>query len=247
MTEISAEQRLENRVRELGEDRGRMSIMIEDDLILLRDFWRTFLELFGSFPERVDLLNSCSPWFAWTLQRVLLREIHLAIRRLTDPKVSKMKGAVLKNVSIWWLPEFLPEPGSDAKLNSLIDDAVAKSKFARTFSDKIAAHPDMEARRGGIVVAAGTKAEIEQSILAIDRCVKRMGEVRFNVSLGSLLLPGADDTVAMLVALHRGRQEGDRIERQSREVAREKGWMTAQEMASLPEWLTKRIDWDSAF
>ena len=62
--------------------------------------WHQFVELYGTKPERVDLLNKAAGFFFWIVQRNLQDDVLLGLARLTDsPASSGQKNLTLQRLA----------------------------------------------------------------------------------------------------------------------------------------------------
>lgn len=70
----------EDNRHELGEVFGEL----DQDVIRLHAHWKIFRQLYGTSPERIEILNAAAPVYARFTQDALLDNITLCITRLTD-------------------------------------------------------------------------------------------------------------------------------------------------------------------
>ena len=66
------------------EGTGRLAYELWTDLAQLHLNWKNYRSLFGTSPERIDLLNWAASTFFGLLDTILLHDIILAIARLTS-------------------------------------------------------------------------------------------------------------------------------------------------------------------
>ncbi|MCX7017266.1 MAG: hypothetical protein NTW86_32670, partial [Candidatus Sumerlaeota bacterium] len=59
-------------------------VILSDDVQWLHAHWKIYRELFGTNPQRVELLNRTAPFFFHELERVLKDDVILAICKLLD-------------------------------------------------------------------------------------------------------------------------------------------------------------------
>ena len=77
-------------VAHMGERLGKRYDELWQELVWLNVKWAQFVGLFGSKPERIDLLNGTAPLFFRVVQDTLLEDVLLHIARLTEH--SRPKG-----------------------------------------------------------------------------------------------------------------------------------------------------------
>ena len=58
--------------------------IIKNELLVLRLHWKWYKQLYGTNPERVELLNEVAPDFFAGIQQVLFDDIQMKICRLLD-------------------------------------------------------------------------------------------------------------------------------------------------------------------
>ena len=130
-----------------------------DQLVMLHEHWAQWQKLFGESKERVTLLNACAPWFFNVLQGLLIREVLLAISRLTDPVGSGQRTnlvirTLLSDPALKQRPEVTTELES-----AVIASEQAAEKF-RTHRNKYIAHLDHAVAVGsGERLVPGVSAE----------------------------------------------------------------------------------------
>lgn len=106
----------------------------------LHSKWTEYIELFGSKPSRVKLLNNAAPNFFRIVQDALWEGTLLHIARLTDSP----KSAGKHNLTIRQLPELLKDDELRDSVKQLIVTAVEASAFARDWRNRRIAHRDLE-------------------------------------------------------------------------------------------------------
>jgi len=79
---FTAEENKQNHVEKLGDELGSLYHELWNDVVRLHSKWDEFIELFGSKPSRVELLNKSAPLFFRTAQDSLWESTLLHITRL---------------------------------------------------------------------------------------------------------------------------------------------------------------------
>ncbi|MEX2307545.1 MAG: hypothetical protein WD738_08135, partial [Pirellulales bacterium] len=155
--------------------------------------WHSYRALFDD-KDTVELLNATAGRFFRDLQLWLEEGIFLHLCRLTDPPQS----AGNDNLSLRALPGLLPstvDTSFQISLIAAIEDAVAKTGFARTWRNKLLAHTALPAAAGGkpFVIPDVKRADIVAAIDAVGaamNCVESHyigGEIGWDVSLSDPL------------------------------------------------------------
>lgn len=125
-------------VQHMGEALGALFNSLYSDLVWVHIKWAEYVELFGTKPERVDLLNSTAPNFFGIMQGVLFENIILHVARLTDPPRSSGK----RNLTIRALPAAVSS-NIVASIDHQITEALKHSEFCRDWRDRHIAHNDL--------------------------------------------------------------------------------------------------------
>jgi hypothetical protein len=138
------------------------------EVIWLHGRWIIYRQLFGTSPERVDVLNRSASTFFNILQKTLLHDVQLSLSKLGDPAGSGSR----KNLTLAALVEQLESAGESAvvaKLKQLVatfDDACKKLRYRR---NKWIAHFDLNTMLGSKVtlLEGPSRAEIEAALEAL--------------------------------------------------------------------------------
>lgn len=101
--------------------------------------WGQYVVLFGTKPDRINLLNEVSPFFFKLVQDTLWEDCVLHIARLTDRKETAKKA----NLSIRQFENLAFDPLISRKIEELIAVCIDKSKFARDWRNRHIAHRDL--------------------------------------------------------------------------------------------------------
>ena len=125
-------------VDSLGRDLGRIHHLLVNECSWLHWKWGEYVTLFGSRPERIDLLNQAAGAFFRIVQDSLWEDVLLHISRLTDPP----KSAGKDNLTLQRLPQ-LVAPEARAEVQRLLSECLAKSEFARDWRKRHIAHRDL--------------------------------------------------------------------------------------------------------
>jgi hypothetical protein len=124
----------------MGQELGALYSALWQEHSWLHAKWHEFVVLFGTKPERIDLLNQAAPAFFRQVQDMFWEEIVLHIARLLDSPVSVGKP----NLSFRRLPLCIDAPDLKHDVDSLVKACLDKGKFAKDWRNRHLAHRDLE-------------------------------------------------------------------------------------------------------
>ena len=126
----------------MGDEIGSLFYALWKEVAWLNIEWHEYVELYGTKPSRIDLLNCAAPQFARLLQDTLWRDVVLGVARLTD----SAKSCGKRNLTIQALPDMLRE--KDAELAITVAERVKTAKqaadFCRDWRNRLLAHRDYQ-------------------------------------------------------------------------------------------------------
>ncbi|MDQ2867366.1 MAG: hypothetical protein M3R59_02985 [Verrucomicrobiota bacterium] len=123
----------------MGEPLGEASYALWSEVALLFHDWGEFTYLFGSRPNRTELLNTAAPVFFRAVQVALFEATVLRIARLTDPPKSVGKS----NLTVQQLPA-LADTALVGDLTRLVEEAQEAAAFCRDWRNRSIAHRDLQ-------------------------------------------------------------------------------------------------------
>ncbi len=123
----------------MGSDLGALFHALWNELAWLYAKWEEYVELFGTKPSRLDLLNRAAGYFFRVVQDSLWEDSLLHIARLTDSPSSAGKS----NLSVRRLPDLINDPDAKRKVEELVKVALVKSDFCRDWRNRRIAHRDL--------------------------------------------------------------------------------------------------------
>ena len=171
----SAEEVKAEIIRVFPEGTGELFYELWSDVAHLHLDWQNYGSLYGTSPERIDLLNWAAPLFFALLDGILFHDIILAIARITDPATTgKFQNASIEN--------------SLKKLETHLDSSLARQfregfadlsnhcKSVRDYRDKIIAHNDLDIalRYRADPLPGISRANIESTL---EKIQKIMGDI----------------------------------------------------------------------
>ena len=163
---FTAEENKQNHVEKLGDELGSLYHELWNDVVRLHSKWDEFIELFGSKPSRVELLNKSAPLFFRTAQDSLWESTLLHITRLTDPAKSCGKD----NLSITRLLNHVEDEIKET-LAIQIDEAVEKANFSRDWRNRRIAHNDLDLAMNRQVepLAPASREKVKEAMVSITK------------------------------------------------------------------------------
>jgi AbiU2 len=130
-------------IAKMGEPLGVLYSALWQAVTTIHFYWREYVELFGTKPERIDLLNRAAPTFFRMLQDELWESSLLHLARLTDPATSQGK-ADRSNLTIQALPALIADAKLKGEVDKLIAEAKKQTEFCRDWRNRHIAHRDLK-------------------------------------------------------------------------------------------------------
>ncbi len=125
----------------MGEDLGKQYHALWQELSWLYLKWSEYVELYGTKPSRIELLNNAAPSFFRLVQDALWENTLLHLARLTDPPSS---GRDKENLTIKRLPQLIPDVEKAQEVLELVKIADNSTEFARDWRNRRIAHRDLK-------------------------------------------------------------------------------------------------------
>jgi hypothetical protein len=169
---LSADETRQEYITAMGQDLGSVFYRLYHELTLLHIRWREYTELFGTKPERVDLLNRAAGWFFRLVQATMEDYIVLSLSRITD----KPKVAGKDTLTVQRLPKLVSDPGLAAEVQALVDVALVKTKSARDRRNRSIAHIDLllALGQGAQPLEAASLQSVREALEAIAAVLNRL-------------------------------------------------------------------------
>lgn len=148
----------------LGNELGTLYAHLSAEYLDLNYKWKEFVTLFGTNPERIDLLNQSASQFWAYIHNVLFEDILLHIARLTDKEMTTGK----KNLSIQGFLNIRANKKFENQLQKAINKVVKDANFCRVWRNKRIAHIDYDYRTNDkYKLAPATRAKVSRCIEGI--------------------------------------------------------------------------------
>lgn len=210
--EKSADQVRTEHIDKLGEPLGPVFLELRDDLAWLQVKWAEYRELYGTSPERIEVLNSAAGLFFRLLQDVLWEDALLHLCRLTDPTAMRSK----QNLSIKVLPGLITDVILRDAVTTLVEKAVASTEFARDWRNRRISHRDRALALGSGIspLVPASRAQVSDSISAIHRALNEINERLLGSTLADGVITPPTGAKTLLYVLRDGlKADAERRER----------------------------------
>jgi hypothetical protein len=214
-------------ITKMGEELGSLYYGLWQEVVWLHTEWGEYVQLYGTKPSRIGLLNEAAPSFFRLVQDGLFETTVLKIARLTDPPKSVGKP----NLSIRQLPALITDERLRDKVNTLIETAERAATFSRDWRNRRFAHRDLSLSLGlaSEPLDVATREKVQASIEAIAALLNAVSthylssttafEITGNpggvASLIRVLDDGLRRKAERMAATHRGELSHDNTGRQN--------------------------------
>lgn len=168
MVEQTREEIKRGYIDKMGEPLGTQFSELWQEVAVLFINWEEYVELFGTKPERIKLLNKVAPVFFHMLQEELWETRLLHLARLTDPPIS-MGNKQKANLTINNLLDLIDHADTKKKVQELTAIAMKATDFSRDWRNRHIAHRDLDLALNEAVtpLAAGSREQVGAAINAI--------------------------------------------------------------------------------
>ncbi len=185
----------------MGQELGNVFFRLRNETVMLHWKWGEFVALFGTKPERIELLNEAAGAFFWVVQDTLWEDVLLRIARLTDPPQSVRKD----NLTLARLPALIAAP-IGAEVERLFLECAAKSAFARDWRNRRIAHSDLALaleQQSATPLAAASRKHVNDALAAFVALLNAV-QVHYLRSEAMYELHTHGDAVSLLYVLRDG-------------------------------------------
>jgi hypothetical protein len=211
MTRETFEQVQQLYIEKMGEQLGIQYSALWREVVVLYFYWLEYIDLFGTKPERIQLLNQAAPRFFRMIEDELWEARLLHLARLTDPPQSGGKF----NLTIRNLPNLITDAGLKAQTADLIEAAIKATEFCRDWRNRHIAHRDLNLALHGPAqeLASGSRAQVRAAMEAIANvlnAVARFFDIRVTGFEHAMRREGAYTLLHVLnngLKWHRAREE----------------------------------------
>jgi len=185
----------------LGDSFGDFYSELSNQLYWLQFKWQEYVELYGTNPERIELLNEAAPSFFHHLQDVLLDDILLHISRLTD----RSKSFGKENLTFAALPGYI-DGEMKIEIQLLVDQAIDSAAFAKDWRNRRLAHHDLKLALDGSAkpLLPLSRRTIKETLAALHEVLNRISEIYFDTELFQEVFDSGMGAEHLLYVLHDG-------------------------------------------
>jgi len=200
--EQSADEVRKEHLEKLGAQLDPVFSELIDDVAWLQVKWAEYRQLYGTSPDRIDLLNSAAGLFFRILHDTLWEDALLHLCRLTDQ--AEMGGK--QNLSIQGLPELCADPNLREEVAALVAKAIEAASFARDWRNRRIGHRDLALALNPSTrpLAAASRAQVSAAIAAIHRVLNEISERLLDTTLADDVLTPDTGAEALLYVLRDG-------------------------------------------
>lgn len=152
-------------IHAMGEELGSLYDALWQQVAWLHNKWAQYVELYGTKPSRIALLNNAAPAFFGIVQDTLWEDLLLHIARLTDSP----KSAGKSNLSFRRLPEAIEDAIVKVRVTDLIAKALKASEFCRDWRNRRIAHRDLHLALGlsAAPLEPASRAKVKEALEAL--------------------------------------------------------------------------------
>jgi len=133
---IDADQVKEKYIERMGKPLGELFHALWGDIALLHLEWQQYRQLYGTNPERIDILNRIAPSCFYIIKETLWNNTLLHISRLTD----KVQSCGKPNLCLRQLVQILPKGSLNQEVDKLIIIAEKRAEPIRELRNQFIAH-----------------------------------------------------------------------------------------------------------
>lgn len=200
----TADECKQDHIDALGKEFGQLYHHLWQELVWLYSKWNEYVELFGTKPSRIDLINKAAPAFFYIVQDSLWEDMILHIARLTDPPKSLRTKP---NLTICKIPELINDENIKNQIEDLITDAMDKTDFCRDWRNRRIAHRDLQLvlKEGVKPLKSASRTKIKDALNSISLVLNSVSshyfdsETMFDMKKGSI-----DGVVSLLYVIDDG-------------------------------------------
>jgi AbiU2 len=213
VTDISAEEILEQCTRCMGADLGCIYYALRNDVIRLQMKWNQYRLLYAASPQQIELLNQAAGHFFGLIQEIMLEDVVLHLARLSD----RERTAGRDNLSLQRLPALVLDGKLASEVAELTKRALNACKFTRDWRNRHLAHRDLNLALASSVdpLPGVSRAEIETALVSIRSVLNRISKHYMDSETAyQLVIANGRDASALIRYIGSGlRADEKRLER----------------------------------
>jgi hypothetical protein len=214
MTSRTAIEIRADNIEKMGDPLGVQYSALWQEVANIHLNWGEFVELYGTKPERLELINRAAGTFFGVAQRSLWEGTLLHLARLTDP--SKSPGKDRYNLTIQNFPELIDDQNTKRQVSELIKGAIEKTEFCRDWRNRHIAHRDLKLAldEPAKPLATADKAKVDAALKSIVDVMNAVDIYCTGSETGYGLWSPHNGAVALLYVIDDGlKAEEQRMER----------------------------------
>ncbi len=215
--DLSAEDVLKEHLDTLGPELGPVYNALYNKCAWLHIKWQQYIELYGTKPERIDLLNRAAGLFFRVVQDSLWEDTLLHLTRLTGPPRSAGKD----NLTVQRLPTLIADEKFRIEIQNLVKAAVDETVFAKDWRNRHIAHDDL-ARAikdpKAKVLAPASRKHVKDALRAVACILERINEFYFNSTMFfDHIITTGDGAESLLFVIRDGVEAKERSQQRRRD------------------------------
>lgn len=198
----TAEQAKAESIAVMGQSLGELYEALWQEVAWLNSKWAQYVELFGTKPSRIDLLNQAAPSFFGYIQDALWEDIILHISRLTDSPVTGRKP----NLSIKRIPEQIEDLAFCQEIEFLIKSTVDNAAFCKDWRNRHIAHRDLHRAltEDAHPLEFASRAKVKDVLKGLSDVFNAISLHYFDVQLSFESTEGSGDVMPLLNIINDG-------------------------------------------
>jgi AbiU2 len=165
VAEQTAEEAKKGYVEKMGDPLGTQFFALWQELAILHFYWGEYVQLFGTKPTRIELMNDAAPGFFHMIQEELWESRLLHLARITDASATAGKT----NLTIRNLPGLISDAAVKAKVTPLIEAALKATEFCRDWRNRHIGHKDLKLALGDPAqpLAEASRKQVKDALKSI--------------------------------------------------------------------------------
>ena len=209
----------------MGEELGELYSALWQELTSLHSKWGHYVVLFGTNPERIELLNSTGAGFFAAVQTTLWNDTLIHLARMTD----SVSSAGKPNLSFKRLALLIQQKETASKVSELVDVALKRTAFARDWRNRRIAHQDLALALNTSLVplASASRLQVDDALDVLGKTLNCVSLYYFQST--TLFEFAADSTSGGSVNLLHYLRAGFEVEEQ-RKLRRRSGALNPEDM-----------------
>lgn len=202
MTTITAAESLARCKREMGDELGTIYFELYNRHTWLLFKWSEYVELFGTSPQRVALLNASAPRLFKIVEDAMWADTLLDLAKLTDaPSSGGGRTKKGESLTIRRLPNLVKAP-IQKQVSRAVGTALKSVEFARDWRNRTLAHLDLKlaTKSGAKPLKPASRAAVKVALKAIAAVLEILEEAYFKTTVYRADLKG-DNAIGLLFLL----------------------------------------------